>query len=151
MKRFRYPLEKVLELRKYRERETEIELGRAIGELTEIENKLKALALARIQAANERFSPNNGTMEMQSYDLYIMRLDQTKEHLLEEAAKAELKVEAARAAYLEASRDRKVFDKLKEKREAEYRKEMLAEETKVLDDVSGGVRAREMVGASSKA
>jgi flagellar FliJ protein len=151
MKRFRFPLEKVLELRKYKERETEIELGRAIGELTEIENKLKALALTRIQAANERFSPNNGTMEIQSYDLYIMRLDQTKDHLLEEAAKAELKVEAARAAYLEASRDRKVFDKLKEKREAEYRKEMLVEETKILDDVSGGVRAREMVSAPSKA
>jgi flagellar FliJ protein len=57
-------------------------------------------------------------------------------------SKAELKVEAARTVYLEASRDRKVFDKLKEKRGAEYRKEMFAGETKVLDDISGGVRAR---------
>ncbi|GHV89528.1 hypothetical protein AGMMS50268_00310 [Spirochaetia bacterium] len=145
MKRFRFPLEKILELRKYRERETEIELGRAIGELTEIENRIKALAIEKTKAAKERFSPNNVTVEIQSYDLYITRLDQTKERLLEEAAKAELKVEAARAAYLEASRDRKVFDKLKEKREGEYRKEMFAEETKVLDDISGGVRAREMI------
>ncbi|GHV11553.1 hypothetical protein FACS189491_02970 [Spirochaetia bacterium] len=142
MKRFRFPLEKILDLRKHREQETEIELGRAIGELTEIENRIKALAVEKTKAARERFSPNNGVMEIQSYDLYIMRLDQTKDRLLEEAAKAELKVEAARTVYLEASRDRKVFDKLKEKRETEYRKEMFAGETKVLDDISGGVRAR---------
>jgi flagellar FliJ protein len=142
MKRFRFSLEKILDLRKHRERETEIELGRAIGELTEIENKIKALAVDRTKAAKERFSPNHGAIEIQSYELYIMRLDQTKDRLLEEAAKADLKVEAARTVYLEASRDRKVFDKLKEKRGAEYRKEMFAEETKVLDDISGGVRAR---------
>ncbi|GHV50987.1 flagellar protein FliJ [Spirochaetia bacterium] len=145
MKRFRFSMEKVLDLRKHREQEAEIELGRAIGELTEIENRIKALAIEKTKAAKERFSTNNTTIEIQSYDMYIIRLDQTKDRLLEEAAKAELKVEAARKVYLEASRDRKVFDKLREKREGEYRKEMLAEEAKVLDDISGGVRAREMV------
>jgi flagellar FliJ protein len=142
MKRFIFSMEKILDLRKHREREAEIELGRAIGELTEIENRLKAIALDKTRAAKERFSLNNTTIEIQSYELYIMRLDQIRDRLLEEAAKAELKVEAARTVYLEASRDRKVFDKLKEKREAEYRREMLVEETKVLDDISGGVRAR---------
>jgi flagellar FliJ protein len=145
MKRFRFSLEKVLDLRKHREREAEVELGRAIGELTEIENKIKALALEKTRAAKERFSLNNTTIEIQSYDLYIMRLDQSKDRLLEEAAKAELKVEAARAVYLEASRDRKAVDKLKEKRGTEYRREMFAEETKVLDDVSDGKRARQRV------
>jgi flagellar FliJ protein len=142
MKRFKFSLEKILELRKHREREAEIELGRAVGELTEIENRLKALAVDRLRAAGERFASHNSAGEIHNYDLYIMRLDQMKEKLQEAAAKAELKVEEARKIYLEASRDRKVFDKLKEKREAEYRKEMFAEETKVLDDISGGVRAR---------
>ena len=145
MKRFRFSLEKILDLRKHREREAEVELGRAIGELTEIENKIKTLALEKTRAAKERFSLNNTIMEIQSYELYIVRLDHSRDRLLEEAAKAELKVEAARTVYLEASRDRKVFDKLKEKQETEYRREMLIEDTKVLDDVSGGVRARQMV------
>ncbi|GHT53416.1 hypothetical protein FACS1894106_4240 [Spirochaetia bacterium] len=145
MKRFRFSLEKVLDLRKHLEQEAEIELGRAIGELTEIENRIKALAAEKTRAAKERFSLNNTAIEIQSYDLYIMRLDQTLDRLLEEAAKAELKVEEARAVYIEASRDRKAVDKLKEKQEAEYRREMLIEETKVLDDVSDGKRARQMV------
>ncbi|GHT57672.1 hypothetical protein FACS1894109_10340 [Spirochaetia bacterium] len=145
MKRFRFSLEKVLDLRKHREQEAEIELGRAIGELTEIENKIKALAVEKTKAAKERFSPNNTSIEIQSYDLYIMRLDQTLDRLLEEAAKAELKVEAARAVYIEASRDRKAVDKLKEKRKTEYRREMLVEETKILDDISGGIRIRQMI------
>ncbi|GHV65516.1 flagellar protein FliJ [Spirochaetia bacterium] len=150
MKRFRFSLEKILDLRKHREQETEIELGRAIGELTEIENRIKALAVEKTKAAKERFSLNNGAIEIQSYELYIMRLDQTRDRLMEEAAKAELKVEAARKVYLEASRDRKVFDKLKEKRETEYRKEMFAEETKVLDDISSGSRARKMIAADGQ-
>ena len=56
--------------------------------------------------------------------------------------RTELKVEEARNAFLEASRERKVLDKLKEKRQKEYRKEMLGEEAKVLDDISGGASAR---------
>jgi flagellar FliJ protein len=45
-------------------------------------------------------------------------------------------VEAARQAFLEASRERKVLDKLKEKRRREYRDVMLAEETRTLDDLA---------------
>jgi hypothetical protein len=35
-----------------------------------------------------------------------------------------------------------VLDKLKEKREKDYRKEVFAGETKELDDISGGKEAR---------
>jgi flagellar FliJ protein len=145
MKKFSFNLEKVLRLRMYRERETEIELGRAIGVLTDIENHIKNIALDRQRAAAERFAPNHGAMEIISWDNYILRLDQETERLLEDAAKAELVVEEKRAQYLEASRDRKVLDKLKEKREKEYRKEMFAEETRILDEISSGAKIRERI------
>jgi flagellar FliJ protein len=64
---------------------------------------------------------------------------------LEAAAQAELKVEEARTLYLEASRDRKILDKLREKREGEYRKIVSAGEIKVIDDISGGAAARKGV------
>jgi flagellar FliJ protein len=54
-------------------------------------------------------------------------------------------VAEARERYLEASRERKVLDKVKERRYAEYRKAALAEEVKVLDDISGGAPARAAV------
>jgi flagellar FliJ protein len=144
MRRFHFDLEKVLELRKYREQETEIELGRAIGVLTEIEQKIEANARDRRRAGEERFT--SGAAEILAFDLYIRRLDKIRDGLLKDAAMAELKVSEARDAYLEASRDRKVLDKVKERRAKEYRKLMLTEETNVLDDISGGVPAR--LGAS---
>jgi flagellar FliJ protein len=133
VRRFSFSLEKVLELREYREQETEIALGRAVGELTTIENHLKELALQRLKAGAERFNPGNDALAIRNYEFYIQRLDHIKEELLEAAAKAQLKVEEARELYLEASRQRKVLDKLKEKRAVEYRKTMFAEETKMLD------------------
>jgi flagellar FliJ protein len=136
VKRFDFSLEKVLELRRYREQETEIELGRAMGELTAIEQRLKQLAEEYSLAAAGRFKPENSATDIRNYELYIIRLDITKEELLEAAVKAARKVEEARRNYLEASRDRKVMDKLREKRAAEYRREMLAGETKAMDDLA---------------
>ncbi|MDR0656292.1 MAG: flagellar export protein FliJ [Treponema sp.] len=135
MRRFHFNLEKVLEWRKYREGETEIELGRAIAALTIIQNSLKENAAKHNQAAEERFAQTN-IRDIQYYDLYVRRLESEKEKLLAEAARAALVIEEKRAVYLEASRDRKVLDKLREKREKEYRKTMLAGETKELDDIA---------------
>jgi len=81
---------------------------------------------------------------MRNYDLYILRLDQTKEALLAAAARAELEVEKARLIFLEASRERKIMSKLKERQEKEYRRTMRLEEIKVIDDLSGGVSARKI-------
>jgi flagellar FliJ protein len=72
---------------------------------------------------------------MLAWDNYILRLEQEAQRLMEEAAKAELVVEEKRNLYLEASRELKVMEKLKEKREKEYRKEVLVAETSELDDM----------------
>jgi flagellar FliJ protein len=142
MKVFHFSLEKILKLRTYREQEAKINLGRAIGVLTEIENRIKAAAEDRYRAAAERFAPDNDALKIIHYERYIQRLDQERDQLLEDAAQAELVVEEKRNRYLEASRDRKVLDKLKEKREKEYRKAFFAGETRELDDISGGKDAR---------
>ena len=135
MKPFTFKLEKILDLRKYHEDETKIELGRAIGVLAELESRLAALAGERARAAAAQFSPGNNAAQMQQYMFYLLRLDTAKEQLLNDITLAEMKVEEAREAFIEASRERKVLDKLKEKRQKEYHKEMLAEETKTLDDI----------------
>ena len=136
MKPFAFSLEKVLKLRKYREDEAKIELGRAVGVLAELESNIRATAEERVRAAAAQFSPGNGAVEIQQYMVYLLRLDNTKERLLKEAAMAELKIEEARNVFLEASRERKVLDKLKEKRKKEYKKLVIAGETKNLDDIA---------------
>jgi len=142
MKPFVFNLEKVLGLRKYREEETKIELGKAIGVLSDLEGRIRIIGRERVRAAEAQFSPENSASQIQQYMFYLLRLDNTKEELLKEAALAELKVEEAREVFLEASRERKVLDKLKEKRQKEYRKQMFAEETRILDDISGSAPAR---------
>jgi flagellar FliJ protein len=145
MKHFSFSLEKILEIRAYREKEAEIELGRAVGALTAIEREIQSVAATRSNAASCRFAPGNTSGEIQRYDLYIRRLDAARDRLLKEAAQAELTVEAARLSFIEASRERKVLDKLREKRTLEYRAVMLAEETKTLDDIAGGSAARNLL------
>jgi flagellar FliJ protein len=133
MKKFIFELEQVLDLRKYREQEAQIELGRAISVLTEIEMRIRSVAEERYRAGNQ-FSGDGATIR--SYMLYINRLDIEKERLLIEAAKAEQKVEEAREIYLETSSERKVLDELKNKQAEDYNKFVLAEETKVRDDLA---------------
>ena len=138
MKPFNFGLEKVLNLKKYYEDEAKIELGRATGILAELEARLQALGRERVKTLHVQFAPHNSADEIRLYTDYLVRLDNMTEQLLREIAAAELKVEEARQVFLEASRERKVFDKLKDKRQKEYRKIMLNEETKVLDDISSG-------------
>lgn len=145
MKRFRFELEKLLELRTYAEREAELALAREMGELASIESRIRALAEERAEVASRRFSRGVLVAEIRHSEAYILRLDQTKEKLLESAAAAQLAVEAAREKFIEASRERKIIDKLKEKRLAEHKKEMAAEELKTIDDISTGSRARRVL------
>ena len=135
MRKFAFNLEKVLSLRKYRERETEIELGRAVGILVGIEQNIHSVTEERFRSG-EHYSGNSAMLR--SYLLYADRLDREKEQLIVEATKAEEKVEEARGIYIEASRDRKILDKLKEKQEVEYRKFILNEEVKISDDQAAG-------------
>jgi len=133
MKKFKFSLEKVLQLRKFREEECKLALGQAISILNKIENEIKKTALKRINAASNRFSDIN---DISSWEVYIQRLDQEAKKLTEQAAQAELVVEEKRATYLEAQKELKVMDKLKEKRQKEYRKEMLTAEMNEVDDIT---------------
>ncbi|MCL2215080.1 MAG: flagellar export protein FliJ [Treponema sp.] len=133
MKRFKFNLEKILQLREFREEECKLALGQAISVLNAIENKIKETALRRHTASKERF---NNPADMASWDLYILRLEQEAEKLSQEAAQAEIVVEEKRALYLEASKDLKAMEKLKEKQKSEYRKEMFNTQMNEVDDIT---------------
>jgi flagellar FliJ protein len=147
VKRFKFGLEKVLKLRQHHEHEARVELGRAIGVLAGIENEIKRNAATRSEAVKERFAGitagdgnafldtgYGGSLSMHAWDAYINRLEQEADRLMEEAARAETVVDEKRNLYIEASRELKVMENLKERREKEHRKEMFVAETKEMDD-----------------
>ncbi|GAB1483854.1 hypothetical protein MASR2M78_26700 [Treponema sp.] len=142
MKRFSFSLEKLLQLRRYREQETEQALARAMGELASIESRIKVLAEERLAVSANRFTSGKTPAELQNTEYYLLRLERSTASLLEAAAKAELLVDAAREAFLEASKDKKVIDKIRDKRIAEHKKVAQEEEIKAMDDISGGSTAR---------
>ena len=139
MKKFSFSLQKVLQLRKFREEECRIALGQAIGILNRIENEIKENAVRHYHAASQRFED---PVNMTAWDNYIIRLGQEAEKLAEQAAQAELVVEEKRALYLEASMELKAIEKLKEKREKEYRKEMFNLEMAETDDLTAARRVQ---------
>jgi len=133
MKRFKFNLEKILQIRKYKEEECKIILGQAISALNAIEIEIKNTAVKHHHAVSERFL-NPG--EMLSWDIYILRLEKEAVELTQKAASAELVVEEKREIYLEASRDLKAMEKLKEKQKTQYRKKMLNAQMNEVDDIT---------------
>jgi flagellar FliJ protein len=133
MKRFKFNLEKILQLRKFKEEECKLALGQAVSFLNKIENDIKETALKRHAASSLRFS---NVAEIASWEIYILRLDQQADRLTEQAAKAQIVVEEKRALYLEAQRDLKAIEKLKEKQQKEHRKEMFNNEMNKVDNLT---------------
>jgi flagellar FliJ protein len=133
MKKFTFSLQKVLQLRKYREEECKLALGQAISILNMIENQIKENAVKHYHAASERFKEPE---QIVSWDVYILRLEHEAQNLTEKAAQAELVVEEKRAEYLEASKDLKAMEKLKEKRQMEYRKEISDYQMAEIDELT---------------
>ena len=134
MKRFSFSLQKLLDLRAFREKQAELELGRAIAARDAIALTLESIAKKRVSAAFER-KGSLPVQELLAIEHFITRLDREKERLLEDLAAAELVVEQKREDYLVASRDKQVISKLREKKEAAWHKESLAEEAATLDDL----------------
>jgi flagellar FliJ protein len=132
VKRFDFRFEKLLRVRDFAESTAKEELGRQTGVLREIEYRIAENGLLREEAANKRFSKDNSILDIDSYNFYIMRLDNEKAALMKDAVAQSQKVEEAREQYIEASREKKVIDKLKEKQVKEYKREtMKAEEMEI--------------------
>lgn len=135
MKRFSFSLQKLLDLREFREKEAEIALGKANTARDAIKMELEDVAQKRVRSAFERQN-NLSIQDLVSIENYITRLDARKDKLLEDLAAAELVVEQMREKYLETTRDRQVISKLKEKKEAVWHKENLDAEAAILDDIA---------------
>ena len=80
-----------------------------------------------------------GLLDLTAYqagEMYMQRLSREITNLEQELESQEGRRAEIQKGYLEASRRRKVLDKLKERREASYRREQKLEEFKSLDDIN---------------
>ncbi len=136
MKRFNFSLQKVLDLREFEEDQAKNELGMAIADSERIKQELEYVALKRVEN-NKARAQTDDMDQIMAIERFIVRLDLRKEELLEELAEAELVIEQKRQAFAEAMKNRKVVTKLKEKKEADYKADVLKAEEAVIDDITG--------------
>jgi len=136
VKRFRFNLEKLLEVRAFHERKAELLLAEKAGRCAVLEARLREVAESRHRTTREMFAKGRDLEDYRASELYVLRLDRERDSLLESLARAELEREEARAAYVERRRAREVIGKLKERREAEYYRLAQREEIKALDDLA---------------
>ena len=102
MRRFRFNLEKLLELRVFYERRAEMVLAEKAGRCAVLDARLaRERRVQRSRTGREMFAAGRGLADYRAAELYIVRLDRDRDRLLEELAQAELEREEARAAYVE--------------------------------------------------
>ena len=118
MKRFRFNLEKLLEVRAFHERKAELVLAEKAGRCALLESKLKEIAASRVRTTHEMFAQGRDLEDYRASELFILRLDRDRDKFLSDLAAAELEREEARQVYVEKRRAREAIDKLKERRQA---------------------------------
>jgi flagellar FliJ protein len=142
MRAFRFKLERILSLRRHAERDWEIRLagitGKCVSLRRDIEDRMERKAETMLQGSTRGASAEELLMKHR----YMARLDQEAGKKHEELSESEQKREEVQAQYVEASKERKILDKLKEKRSATYIKHQRVEEAKQIDDINTGRASR---------
>ena len=140
MKQFEFRLQKVMETTRAREELQKKELAMALAELDRNETQLEQM-LDHLEQEVEQFAGRRkkGSMKVSTLVQYASYTD----NLLSEIDRQRRDIEKlARLAdeqrdkLIEITRDKKILEKLKEKRFAEYRRKLRQVEQKFMDEIS---------------
>jgi flagellar protein FliJ len=145
MRRFQFRLERFLELRRWKEREWEVALAKILGECLLLERRLVEIA-AEISASLHSVFLGGNRIDIEAMarrELFVQRLARERERTQATLVEKRKELEEVRAKYLEAAKERKVLDKLKERRAGEYYEHALDEEFKTIDDMNTAAATRE--------
>ena len=137
MKSYSFRLERILWLRRHTERMWEMRLAQATGACVLLENRIRRLQEECLYYAD--FSPGGQILSAEDI-LASGELRRRLEFEIEGAGAAlrdaNAKREEVNRSYLEASRARKVLDKLKERKAEEYYEEQNRVEEKIMGEAA---------------
>lgn len=137
MKRFEFPLEQILRLREYEEREAELELGRVTGECERLRREIRGLSdTGRLTAESHVGTMAHDVSYRFGEERYLLRLQRRAKELQENLAVWEERLEEARERFREARKQREVLSRLKERKASHHKAEVQKEQQRVLDEAS---------------
>jgi len=134
MKRFDFSLERLLSLRIFYEKEAEIALQRATGERDIVKLEIKNID-AKVLESSQLFSQDLSVVDLLAIENYVKGLKIKKLRLQEELIKLEKVVRECLLKYQDASKNRKILDKLKEKKFKEWKDDLNKEEMMIIDEI----------------
>ena len=140
MRRFRFRLERLLAIRRYREQEWELALASATGKVIAMHRRIRESqdGMVRSLGFGNRVG-STAALDLEaivSAERYRAGMQARIRSLEAELVLQEAELEKVRAGYLEASRRRKVLDKLKERQADAYRRGQMREQIAVLNEIA---------------
>ncbi len=134
MKRFRYSLQKILDLRSFQLKQAEIELGKVNSKIAAEHRQLQMIASQRLKVQGDMDASSDISSFANGYG-YIVFLNQKKEACEERLALLQLEADKKKELVRQAMQKEKVLERLKEHRLENWKEENLKEEELVTDDV----------------
>lgn len=143
MLRFRFRLERFLDIKRHRERQAELGLAAATARCLELRNRM---ADARSRMARELAdrAARAGRVDLERLrwsEIFRRHLADVHDNSARDLVVRDKERRQAQKVYIDASRERKVLDKLRERRERDYYHDEKRRDAKTLDDVSQAGRA----------
>lgn len=138
MAKFVYRMQNILNIKLKLESQAKIAFGLADQKYREEEQKLQKLFLRRTGYDKQLREAVQGTVNIQNVATAKRAVESMKELIqnqMRQVRKAELEREDARRALNAVTQDRKTHEKLREKAFEAFKKELLAEEGKAIDEL----------------
>jgi len=141
MRRFVFSLQKVLEYRQRLEEQAIRAFAEAQAQLMHEQAVLHKLLIEREECLRRSNRRQHLSVELLAVEqTYLSALEERIEQQRQRVAEAEKVLEEKRQALIEAQRERKTLERLREKQYEEWRQEWLRTEQKALDELAN-VRA----------
>ncbi len=138
-KKFKFRLDPLLKLRKHREKERQKEHAVAVGKVQHQKHLNGGLDTSRVETLNYQRSRLHGRLSVAEALIcsrYVMKLKGERLAGTEVLHALQKEAERKRAKLVVAARDRKIFEKLREKKQSRHRQEIEKLEQKALDEVA---------------
>ncbi len=134
MKRFNFSLQKVLDYREFEKQQAQTELGKAVAVETKIQNTLDMIAESRAKSVLEADKMKD-LNSLFSVNQYFQLLNQRRDEMTEELAKAKVVTNEKRMVMIDAMKKVKVLETLRDRRKEAWKREQLKIEEDQIDDI----------------
>lgn len=139
MKKYNFNLDTVLSLRENIEKEWEAKLGKANREVQLVQNRIDLLWEKLHTSHLTQVDVHQFQIKCIYEDRLNYQVDNEKVLLKEK----EIERDNVKEVYLQKSIDRKILDKLKDKSIKKYKKDLLKEDSVIIDELNSASKIRE--------